>query len=112
MLTEAKYDPNANNLLKSLLELTTNLNVTKILIEHGARATPELVLRLEDMESERNKHSLIKLMLTILMMQMRMATLLFILLAKLTALLLRTFYSVQPTVIQMSKAIVTKCHFN
>ena len=33
LLTEAKRDSSADNLLKSLLKLTTNLNVAKILIE-------------------------------------------------------------------------------
>jgi hypothetical protein len=42
LLTEAKYE--ANNLLNSLLKLTTNLNVAKLLIKHGARVTPELAL--------------------------------------------------------------------
>jgi ankyrin repeat protein len=64
LLTKAKCDPSANNVLKSLLELTTNLNVAKLLIKHGARVTPELVLRFEAMEASPNKHSLIKLMLT------------------------------------------------
>ena len=67
MLTEAtsKCDPGADNLLESLLELTRNLNFAKsLIIEHGARVTPELVLKFEAMESEPNKYSLIKLMLT------------------------------------------------
>ncbi|MCG8624398.1 MAG: ankyrin repeat domain-containing protein, partial [Proteobacteria bacterium] len=64
LLTEAKWDPSANYLFNSLLGFTKNLNVAKSLIEHGARVTPELVLRFEAMESEPNKHSLIKLMLT------------------------------------------------
>ena len=64
LLSEAKRVSNVDNLLKSLLELTINLNVAKLLIEHGARATPELVLRLEAMEATSNKYSLIKLMLT------------------------------------------------
>ena len=46
-------------LLISLLELIINLNVAKLLIEHGARVTPELVLRFEAMEAiVPNKHSL------------------------------------------------------
>ena len=67
LLTEAtgKCDPGADNLLKSLLELTRNLNFAEsLIIEHGARVAPEWVLRFEAMESEPNKHSLIKLMLT------------------------------------------------
>ena len=64
LLTEARHDPNADNVLISLLELTTNLNVAKLLIEHGAKVTPALVLRFEVMEDAPNKHSLIKLMLT------------------------------------------------
>ena len=46
LLREAKCDPNAN---KSPLELTSNFKIVKMLIEHGARVTPELVLRLEAM---------------------------------------------------------------
>ena len=65
LLTEAKCDPNANNqLAKSPLESTTNLEIIKILIKHGARVTPGLVLRFEAMETMPNKHTLIKLMLT------------------------------------------------
>ena len=63
LLTEVKCDPTANNLLKSLLELTTNLKTAKLLIKHGARVTPQLVLRFEDMATEPNKPALIKLML-------------------------------------------------
>jgi hypothetical protein len=64
LLTEAKCDPIANNLLDSLLELTTNLNVAKLLIKHGARVTPELVLRFEAMEVTPKKGALLELMLT------------------------------------------------
>ena len=64
LLTEARHDPNADNVLISLLELTTNLNVAKLLIEHGAKVTPALALRFEAMEDTPNKYSLIKLMLT------------------------------------------------
>jgi ankyrin repeat protein/signal recognition particle receptor subunit beta len=64
LLTEAKCDPSANNLLNSLLELTTNLNVAKLLIKHGARVTPKLVLRFEAMEAAPNKGTLLELMLT------------------------------------------------
>jgi ankyrin repeat protein len=64
LLTEAKCDSSADNLLKSLLKLTTNLNVAKLLIEHGARVTPELVLRFEAMEAAPNKAVLLELMLT------------------------------------------------
>ena len=64
LLTEAKYHPKANDLLRLLLRLTINLNVAKLLIQHGAKATPDLVLRFEAMENEPNKHSLIKLLLT------------------------------------------------
>jgi ankyrin repeat protein len=64
LLTEVKCDPSANNLLNSLLELTTNLNVAELLIKHGARATPELVLRFEAMEASPNKGTLLELMLT------------------------------------------------
>ena len=46
------------------MELTTNLGVAKLLIKHGARVTPELVLRLEAMEAIESKPELIKLMLT------------------------------------------------
>ena len=56
-----KHDP---SLLTSQLELTKNLNVAKLLIKHGARATPELVLRFEAMEAASKKHDLIELMLT------------------------------------------------
>ena len=63
LLTEAKCDPNADNrLAESPLESTTNLKIAKMLIKHGARVTPELVLRFESMETQ-NKHTLIKLML-------------------------------------------------
>ena len=61
LLIEANCDPSANN---PLLNLTKNLNIAKLLIKHGARVTPELVLRFEAMETAPNKHSLIKLMLT------------------------------------------------
>ena len=61
LLTEAKCDPNAN---KSPLELTTNFGIVKMLIKHGARVTPELVLRFESREAIPNKHKLIELMLT------------------------------------------------
>jgi ankyrin repeat protein len=64
LFAEAKCDPCSDDILKSLLELTRNLNVAKLLIEYGARVTPELVLRFEAMEAAPNKHSLIKLMLT------------------------------------------------
>ena len=64
LLTETKCDPNADNYLKLLLELTKNLNFAKFLIEHGAKVTPDLVLRFEAMEAMQNKCSLIKLMLT------------------------------------------------
>ena len=63
-ITKAKCDRSANNLLKSLLELTTNLGVAKMLIKNGARVTPELVLRFEAMATKPNKHALIELMLT------------------------------------------------
>jgi ankyrin repeat protein len=53
--------PDENNLL---LKLTTNLNVARLLIKHGARVTPELVLRLEAMETIPNKGTLLELMLT------------------------------------------------
>ena len=64
LLTEVKCDPNANNHLESLLELTTNLEIAKILIKHGARATPASVLRFEAMEAPETKPELIKLMIT------------------------------------------------
>ena len=63
LLTEAKCDPNADSLIESPLELTTNLEIAKMLIKHGAKVTPELVLRFESMETQ-NKHIFIKLMLT------------------------------------------------
>ena len=62
LLTEAKCDPNAND--RSPLELTTNFGIVKMLIKHGARVTPELVLRFEAREAIPNKHKLIELMLT------------------------------------------------
>ena len=62
LLTEAKCDPNAND--RSPLELTTNFGIAKMLIKHGARVTPELVLRFEAREAIPNKHKLIELMLT------------------------------------------------
>ena len=65
LLTEAKCDPSANYLFNSLLEVTRNLKIAKLLIENGARVTPKLVLRLVAMESEPNKCSLIKLLLTL-----------------------------------------------
>ena len=40
------------------------LLTSKLLIEHGARLTPELVLRFEAMEATPKQHSLLKLMLT------------------------------------------------
>ena len=58
LLSEAKCA------LKSLLKMTTNLNVAKLLIEHGTIVTPELVLRFVAMEEVQNKCSLIELMLT------------------------------------------------
>ena len=64
LLTEAKCDPSANYLFNSLLEVTRNLDVAKLLIESGARVTSKVVLRFVAMESEANKHSLIKLLLT------------------------------------------------
>ena len=64
MLAEAKGDPSADYLLNSLLRLTTNLNVVKLLIKHGARATPELVHRFVAMEEVPNRQPLIELMLT------------------------------------------------
>ena len=60
LLTEAKCDPNA---LESPLELTTNLEIVKTLIKHGARVTPGLVLRFEAMETLPGKQKLIELML-------------------------------------------------
>lgn len=65
LLTEAKCDPNANNIYSvPPLQITTDLQTAMLLIKHGARVTPELVLRFEDMETKQNKHSLIGLMLT------------------------------------------------
>ena len=65
LLTKAKCDPNANNLLMSPLQLTRNLEIAKLLIKHGARVTPELVLRFEAMEDNiSSKRKIIKLMLT------------------------------------------------
>jgi ankyrin repeat protein len=64
LLTETKCDPSAHGLLKSLLELTKNLNVAKLLIEHGARVSPKLVLRFEAMEATPNKGTLLELILT------------------------------------------------
>ena len=64
MLTEAKCDPSANYLSKSLLELITNLNIAKLLIKNGARNTPKLVLKFEAMEAEPDKGTLLELMLT------------------------------------------------
>ena len=62
LLTEAKCDPNAND--RSPLELTTKFGIAKMLIKHGARVTPELVLRFEAREAIPNKYKLIELMLT------------------------------------------------
>ena len=64
LLTKVKYDPNASDLLNSLLKLTENVNVAKLLIKHGARVTPDLVLRFEAMEFTPNKSALLELMLT------------------------------------------------
>ena len=60
-----KCDPNANKLIHSLLQLTTNLKVAKILIKHGAKVTPEMVVRFDEMEITPERQSkLIELMLT------------------------------------------------
>ena len=68
LLKEAKrnYPPaKFNGILNSLLKLETNLKFAKLLIRHGARVTPELVLTFEAMETEpNNKRALIELMLT------------------------------------------------
>ena len=73
LLTETNCNPNAYDKLltadeqyyESPLEVTTNLEIAKMLIEHGARVTPELVLRFEAMEEvQEEKCKLIELMLT------------------------------------------------
>ena len=64
LLTEAKCDPSENNLIDSLLGLSRNLNVVKLLIkQYGARATPKLVLKFEAMEDAPDKGKLLELML-------------------------------------------------
>ena len=52
LLTEAMCDPNVNDRYhRSPLELTTNFEIVKMLIKHGSRVTPELVLRFEAMDN-------------------------------------------------------------
>ena len=62
LLTEAKCDPNAYQCPP--LESTTNFEIAKMLIEHGARVTPKIVLRFEAMEVINNDYKVIQLMLT------------------------------------------------
>ena len=65
LLTEAKCDPNANDRYQCPpLESTTNFEIAKMLIEHGARVTPKIVLRFEAMEVINNDYKVIQLMLT------------------------------------------------
>ena len=64
LLHESKCEPNAKILFGSLLKFTTNLEIAKMLIKHGARVTPGLVLRFEAMEVIPMKSELVKLMLT------------------------------------------------
>ena len=65
LLTEAKCYLNAiSQLDMSPLDVTEKLEIAKFLIRHGARVTPELVLRFEAMENAPNKSTLIELVLT------------------------------------------------
>ena len=65
LLSEATCDPNGMDpLTMSPLELTSNLEIAKMLIKRGAKVTTELAFQFESMESTPNKGTLIELMLT------------------------------------------------
>ena len=61
LLAEDKCNLNSLD-MSPLLEMTKNLEIAKLLIKHGAKVTPELVLRFEAMESTPNKSTIIEVM--------------------------------------------------
>ena len=63
LLTEAKCDVNTIDSQTSLLELTDKLEIAKMLIIHGARVSPKVVVKFLAMEKVQEKATLVKLML-------------------------------------------------